>query len=96
LIDFRDPITAFLSDKTMSVPMGQALIFMTLICLCMLFGRFRLGLLISYMFVYYWGFVFNRSYFVDILGQSTFGMYAYTISGFLMIGLAVMGLAKKT
>jgi len=95
-IDFRDPLTAFLSDKTMSVPMGQAMIFVVLICICMLLGRFRLGLLVSYMFVYYWGFILNRSYFVDILGNTTIGMYAYTLSGFLMLILAIIGLAKKT
>ncbi|QPJ64723.1 MAG: hypothetical protein G3M78_04690 [Candidatus Nitrohelix vancouverensis] len=93
-IDFRDPLTAFLADKTMSVPMGQALIFVILICLCMLFMRFRLGLLISYMFVYYWGFVFNRSYFVDILGDTTTGLYLYTFSGFIMLALAAVGLLK--
>lgn len=95
-LDFQDPITAFLSDKSMSVPMSQVLLFTLLMTLCLLFGRHKLGLLVSYSFVFYWGFVFNRSYFIDLLGNTTTGLYTYTVFGFLMAVLAIVGMFKKS
>ncbi len=95
LMDFQDSVSAFLSDKSLSVPLSQVLFFTLLMTLCMLFGRHKLGLLISYAFVFFWGFVFNRSYFIDILGNTTLGLYSYTLFGFLMAVLAIIGMFQK-
>ena len=94
--DFQDPITAFLSDKSLSVPLGQVLLFAFLLTLCLLFGRHKLGLLISYAFVFFWGFIFNRGYFIDMLGNTSMGLYVYTLFGFIMAVLAIVGLLKKS
>lgn len=93
--NFQDPLSAFLSDKTLSVPLSQVLFFTLLMTLCLLFGRHKLGLLISYSFVFFWGFVFNRSYFVDLLGNNSSGLYTYTFFGFLMAVLAVVGMLQR-
>lgn len=93
--DFQDPITAFLADKSLSVPLGQVLLFAFLLTLCMLFGRHKLGLMVSYSFVFYWGFIFNRNYFIDLLGNTTAGLYTYTVFGFFMAVLAIAGMFKK-
>ena len=95
-IDFQDPITAFLSDKTLSVPLGQVLLFALMLTLCLLFVRHKLGLLISYAFVFFWGFIFNRGYFIDMLGNTSMGLYVYTLFGFIMAVLAIVGLLKKS
>lgn len=94
-VNFQDPFTAFLADKTLSVPLSQVMLFSLIITLCMLFGRHKLGLLVSYAFVFYWGFIFNRSYFIDMLGNNTMGLYAYTIFGFGMAVLAIVGMFQK-
>ena len=60
--------------------------------LCMLFGRHKLGLMISYSFVFFWGFIFNRSYFVDLLGNTSGGLYSYALFGLLMAVLAIVGM----
>ena len=93
--DFNDPISSFLADKSMSVPLGQVLLFAFLLTLCMLFGRHKLGLMVSYAFVFYWGFIFNRSYFIDLLGNTSMGLYTYAISGFSMAVLAIIGMFRK-
>ena len=94
-MSFQDPITAFLSDKTLSVPLGQVLVFTLLMTICMLFGRHKLGLMVSYAFVFFWGFIFNRSHFVDLLGNTQIGLYAYTLCGLLMLVLAVVGMLQS-
>lgn len=89
---FQDPFSAFLSDKALSIPLGQVLLFTLLMTLCMLFGRHKLGLMISYAFVFFWGFIFNRSYFIDLLGNTSGGLYSYALFGFLMAVLAIVGM----
>ena len=93
--EFRDPISAFLADTTLSIPLGQVLLFTLLMTLCLLFARHKLGLLISYAFVFYWGFVFNRSFFIDLLGNTSSGLYIYAFSGLIMAVLAVFGMINK-
>jgi len=95
LARFQDPLSTFLADKTLSIPLGQVLLFTLSMTLCMLFGRHKLGLLISYSFVFFWGFVFNRSYFVDLLGNTSSGLYIYGLSGLVMAVLAVIGMLNK-
>jgi len=94
-IDFRDPITVFLADKAISVPMAQVMLFAVIMCFCLLLGRHKLGLLISYAFVFYWGFVFQRNYFIDLLGNTTSGMYLYAVSGVIMFFLALFAVFQK-
>ena len=93
--DFNNPISSFLADKSMSVPLGQVLLFAFMLTLCLLFGRHKLGLMVSYAFVFYWGFIFIRSYFIDLLGNTSSGLYTYGIFGFLMAVLAIVGMFKK-
>ena len=81
--------------QIMSVPLGQVLLFAFMLTLCLLFGRHKLGLMVSYAFVFYWGFIFNRSYFIDLLGNTSSGLYTYGIFGFLMAVLAIVGMFKK-
>jgi hypothetical protein len=93
--NFQDPISSFLADKSLSIPLSQVLLFTLLMTLCMLFGRHKLGLLISYAFVFFWGFIFNRNYFIDMLGNTTVGLYTYTLFGFSMAILAILGMLQK-
>ena len=48
--DFNDPVGSFLADKSMSVPLGQVLLFAFMLTLCLLFGRHKLGLMVSCAF----------------------------------------------
>ena len=73
----------------------EEILFTLLMTLCMLFGRHKLGLLISYAFVFFWGFIFNRSYFIDMLGNTTMGLYTYALFGFSMVVLATLGMLQK-
>lgn len=81
----------FINDKDLSVPLGEVITFVFINSFCLLSGRFKLGLLISYCFVFYWGFLFNKDYFVDILGNTSMGLYIYTLSGFAMAIVALIG-----
>jgi hypothetical protein len=53
--------------------------------LCLLMGRFRLGLLLSYTFVFYWGFIYNREYLLGLLGKTEWGILLYVLSGAIIL-----------
>jgi hypothetical protein len=84
-------VTGLLSDINFFIPAGQVMFFVLLNSFCLLFGKYKLGLLISYCFVFYWGFVFNHNHFIDMVGNTTWGMMIYLFSGAFMLLIAVIG-----
>ncbi len=81
----------FLSGKEFAIPLWEVVLLVLLNSACLLLGKHKLGLVISYLFVFYWGFIFNRGYFTDLFGNMTWGLYLYGISGILMVVVAVFG-----
>lgn len=88
-MEVSNQILEFLTTKTISIPVGQMILFTVLVSLCMLAGKLKLGLISPYAFVFYWGFVFNREFFITAAGETSFGLFAYAFFG---LGLAVMAL----
>ena len=58
---------------------------------CFLFNKDKLGLIISFVFVFYWGFLHSSSGFIDMVGNLNHGLFLYVLSGFLVITLALVG-----
>jgi hypothetical protein len=52
----------FFSTTELGVPVSQIALLLTLSTLTLLFGKIRTALLITYLFTFYWGFVFNREF----------------------------------
>jgi hypothetical protein len=85
-------VTSFVSEGDgLSIPFGQVLIFVVINSFCLLFGRHKLGLLITYCFVLYWGFISNREYFIDRFGHTSWGLVVYALSGILMVVVFIIG-----
>jgi hypothetical protein len=84
-------INELFSNGQLFIPAWQVIFFIFLNSFCLLFGKFKLGLLISYCFVFYWGFIFNNAYFLDMFGNTTWGMFIYLFSGAFMLLMAVIG-----
>jgi len=84
-----DDILDIFLDTRMVIPANQMVLYVGLISLFLLFGRQRLCILISFLFTFYWGFIFNRDLFVDRLGNAEVFMALYLISGFFLVLMAV-------
>ncbi len=84
-------IGSFFSGKEFAIPLWEVIVFVLVISLCLLFGRNRLGLIISYSFVFYWGFISNMTHFSNMLSHNSWGMPLYIFSGFLMFIVAITG-----
>ena len=82
-------VLEFLTTKNISIPVVQMVLFIVVISISMLANKIKFGLIATYAFVFYWGFVFNREFFILAAGDTSWGLYAYAFFGF---GLAVMAL----
>ena len=76
-----DSFLGFLIETTLPIPLGQMILFMAAITACFLYNRTKLGLIVCYCLVFYWGFVYNLSYFVTLLGEETTGFLVYIACG---------------
>ncbi len=86
----------FFSDKDFSVPLWEVILLVLINSICLLLGRHRLGLIVSYLFVFYWGFIFNSTYFVNMMGYFAWGLYIYVISGLVMAIIFLISFFVKT
>lgn len=88
-------LIGFFWDTTFSVPLAQVVVFVVLVSLCMLLSRFRVGLLITLGFVFFWAFVLNFRYFVDLLERRPWGLQVYALSGLLVFAVFLLGLFRE-
>jgi hypothetical protein len=86
----------FFSDKDFAVPLWEVILLVLINSICLLLGRHRLGLIVSYLFVFYWGFIFNSTYFVNMMGYFAWGLYIYAISGVVMAIIFLISFFVKT
>jgi len=90
-MEYFNEILGFLSEREFSVPLWEIMLYVTFISFCLLMGRFRLGLMGSYCFVFYWGFLSNMTHFINMFGEYTWGMPVYVFSGLSMFVIAIIG-----
>ena len=81
----------FLSTNEFSIPVGQIVSYMFISTICFLLKRYKLGLMVSYAYVFYWGFLHASINFVDMMGKPTPGLIIYLFSGLMMAVLVVVG-----
>lgn len=85
------PFLSFLLDHNFSIPLGQVVLYVMLSSLFILFSMHKTGLLVSYGFVLYWGYVFNSRYFMELLGETSIGIPIYVMTGVAMALLSIVG-----
>ena len=73
-----------------SIPAHQVAIYIFIIIMCLLFGKYRAGLIFSFIFTFYWVFILNHEK-IKIFtgGENTFYMALYFICGFFVVALSL-------
>ena len=95
-MDVFNTFLQFVSSKGFFISLEDIILFVLFTSFCMLFGRYKLGLLFTYCFVFYLGYVLNGSYCVNILVNTTWGLFLYGVSGFIMVVFLSSVSFKKT
>jgi hypothetical protein len=91
------PVTfiEFFGDKDFSLPIWEITILIILVSACLILGKHKVGLILAYIGLFYWGFIFNRAYIVDLLGGATWAVYVYSAAGVVMAIMAILALFIK-
>ena len=88
-MDIMNGLHDFFSGREFSIPLLEVVAFIFFNSFCLLFARYKLGLIVTYCFVFYWGFIFNLNYFIDSLKTFAWGMPIYVLCGVLMLIIAI-------
>ena len=79
-----------LASVNLGVPIYVVICYIALISLCLLFSRIQLGLTISFIFVFYIGYFYNKTLLLKAIEGSIIGTLVYVSLGFIIIILAVI------
>ena len=74
--------------KTFTVPVGSLLLVFSFFAWFVLYEKHKWGFLAAYAFMFYWGFIVERMYWVNLFGDNTVGLVLYIFSA---LGIGVMG-----
>ena len=85
----------FSATTEFTIPIVQIIFFMFFSTFCFLLRKYKLGLMISFLFVFYWGFIHSSSSFVDMMGSPNLGFFVYLFFGVLIITLALVGFLQE-
>ena len=74
----------------LSVPLYIVMFFFSVISLCFLFRRIQLGLAITFLFVFYIGYFYNKILLLKAIEGSIIGTVMYVSLGLIIIILAII------
>ena len=82
---------SFVTDNSMSIPVGEVFFFVLVETVLLLLGRHKTGLIVTLCFVIYWGFFLNFESMVNVLGATSLGIPLYIFSGVCLVALVLVG-----
>lgn len=84
-----DPVD-ILSTVTLGVPLYMVISFIAIISICLLLSRMQLGLAVSFLFVFYIGYFYNKTLLLKTIEGSIIGTVIYASLGLIIIILAII------
>jgi len=84
-----DPID-MLSTVNLGVPLYMVISFVAIISICLLLSRMQLGLAVSFLFVLYIGYFYNKTLLLKTIEGSIIGTVIYASLGLIIIILAII------
>ena len=78
------------------VPIYMIISYISIVSMCLLLGRTQLGLAVSFLFVFYVGYLYNRSFLIETLRGSPLGLVVYAGLGLSIIVLAIISFLSSS
>ena len=91
MIEYLSSLHQFFLGKEFIVPLWEFIVYAVITSSCLLLGKHRIGLIIAYGGVFYWGFILNYYNFLDMLNSTAYGFQLYVLFGCSMLIIAVVG-----
>ena len=73
----------------------DVVLFVAFVAFCLFFKKRELGLIGTFVFVYYLGFIFAKGPFMTLGGESSSWVYVYGLGGLGLVGLFLVGFSSK-
>ena len=73
----------------------DVVLFVAFVSYCLFFRKRELGLIGTFIFAYYLGFVFAKSPFMALGGDASSWVYFYGLGGLALVGLFLAGFNNK-
>ena len=84
-----------LSTNEFIIPVGQIASYMFFSTICFFLRRYKLGLMVSFAYVFNWGFLHGSANFADMAGRPTMELFLYLASGLMMTTLVMVGFFRQ-
>jgi len=84
-----DPV-GILSAVEIKVPIYMVISYVAVMFLCLLLGRIQLGFALSFLFVFYMGYVYNLRFLLETIKGSPLSIVIYASLGLIIIVLAII------
>ncbi len=85
-----------LSAVEIGIPLYMVISYVAIISICLLLSRVQLGLTLSFLFVFYIGYFYNRTLLLKTLEGSAGGILIYAILGIIIIILAIISFLSSS
>jgi hypothetical protein len=82
-------IFSLMRETKLEIPLVELVAFVIINSVAILYKRHKFGLLVSYCFLLYWGFIMNFAYLSGTVGTSPIGMATYIFFGTIMVCLMI-------
>ena len=84
-----------LGGVSLAIPAWQMAMFVGIMSVFLLFGRLQLCIVVTYVFVLYWGFLAYAPNFISAAGDNTLAFVVYIFCGLAIVVLAITAFFVK-
>lgn len=85
-----DTFFSLFTTKSLAIPMWEFVLFVVIASVSMIAGKHKAGIILAYLFLFYWIFVAHRTTIMGYIGDSTVQVFVYAVSGAVMIAVTIM------
>lgn len=90
-----DAIILMITGTTLSVSIIQVIVILTVVGTFLIWGKYRLGILIAYFYCLYWTFISQRMLLSEVFGNDRISLFVFVFMGFSLAILGIFSLFQE-
>lgn len=90
-----DAITMMIAGSAFSTTIIQVIVVLTVIGIFVLWGKYKLGILVSYFYCLYWTFVTQRMILEEVFVDDRMSLFVFVFMGFSVAVLGIFSLFNE-
>ncbi len=94
-MDWVHQLNGIMENYSFNLPLAHVLFLLIGIAMFMIWGKFKTGLLASFVFLFYTSYVDHRVHVIDMFGGETIGTVLYVFSGISALILFFVSMCQE-